>query len=108
MEGAVLADSFFADSQNPLVRNFVTRYRVKFNETPTAFAAQAYEATQLVLDAILKGALTGRALRESLKTVKNAPGLFGPLSMSPSGYLERRYVLLQVKGGKFMAMATLP
>ena len=108
VEGAVLADSFFADSQNPLVRNFVARYRVKFNETPTAFAAQAYEATQLVLDAILKGALTGRALRESLKTVKNAPGLFGPLSMSPSGYLERRYVLLQVKGGKFMAMANLP
>jgi branched-chain amino acid transport system substrate-binding protein len=104
VEGVLFADSFFVDSPNPAVRNFVGRYRAQFNEAPTAFAAQAYEATQLVLDAILKGATTGRALRDALKKVKNAPGLLGPLSMSPTGYLERQYVLIQVRGGKFMAM----
>ena len=30
-----------------------------------------------------------------------------PLSMSPTGYLERRYVMIQVKGGKFMALPEL-
>jgi branched-chain amino acid transport system substrate-binding protein len=104
VEGVLFADSFFVDSTNPAVRSFADRYRTQFNEAPTAFAAQAYEATQLVLDAILKGATTGRALREALKKVKNAPGLVGPLSMSPTGYLERRYVMIQVKGGKFMAL----
>jgi ABC-type branched-subunit amino acid transport system substrate-binding protein/predicted negative regulator of RcsB-dependent stress response len=104
VENTVFADSFFMDSPNPVVRNFVDRYRARFNEPPTAFAAQAYEATQLVLDAILKGATTGRAIRESLKKVKNFPGLSGPLSMTPAGYLERRYSLIQVKGGRFMAI----
>jgi len=104
VEGTLFADSFFVDSQNPVMRNFVDRYRARFHETPTAFAAQAYEATRLILDAILKGATTGKTIRESLGRLKNAPGLAGPLSMNPGGYLERRYILIQVKGGRLVAM----
>ncbi len=104
VEEAIFADSFFADSPDPAVRNFVERYRKHFQQPPTAFAAQAYEATRLVLDGILKGATTGRALRESIKNVKNAPGLIGPLTMNPAGYLERRYVLIQVKNGRLVPL----
>ncbi len=104
VEEAIFADSFFADSPDPAVRNFVEQYRKHFQQPPTAFAAQAYEATRLVLDGILKGATTGRALRESIKNVKNAPGLIGPLTMNPAGYLERRYVLIQVKNGRLVPL----
>ena len=104
VEEAIFADSFFVDSPDPAVRNFVEQYRKHFQQPPTAFAAQAYEATRLVLDGILKGATTGRALRESLKNVKNAPGLIGPLTMNPAGYLERRYVLIQVKNGRLVPL----
>jgi len=101
VEGAVFADSFSMDSPDPTVRNFVERYVKRFQQPPSGFAAQAFEATKLVLDAILKGATTGRALRESLKNTKNAPGLVGPLTMTPAGNLERRYAIIQVKNGKF-------
>src|SRR5881409_1465410 len=104
VEEAIFADSFFADSPDPAVRNFVEQYRKHFQQPPTAFAAQAYETTKLVLDGILKGATTGRALRESLKYVKNAPGLIGSLTMNPAGYLERRYVLIQVKNGRLVPL----
>jgi branched-chain amino acid transport system substrate-binding protein len=104
VEEAIFADSFFVDSPDPAVRNFVEQYRKRFQQPPTAFAAQAYEATKLVLDGILKGATTGRALRESIKNVKNAPGLVGPLTMNPAGYLERRYVLIQVKNGRLVPL----
>jgi ABC-type branched-subunit amino acid transport system substrate-binding protein len=104
VEGAVFADSFFVDSPDPAVRNFVARYQKRFQAPPTAFAAQAYEATQLVLDGILKGATTGRALRESVQNAKNVPGLVGPLTMSPAGIAERRYALIQVKNGKLISV----
>jgi branched-chain amino acid transport system substrate-binding protein len=104
VEGTVFADSFFVDNPNPVVRDFVNRYRARFHEAPTAFAAQAYEATQLILNAVLNGATTGKAIRESLRRVKDAPGLSGPLTMNPAGYLERRYTLIQVKGGRLMAL----
>ena len=108
VEGAIFADSFFVDNPNPVVRNFVDRYRARFHEAPTAFAAHAYEATQLILNAVLKGATTGKAIRESLRNVKNAPGLSGPLSMNAAGYLERRYTLIQVKGGRLTALPDTP
>src|SRR5437667_12542698 len=50
VEEAIFADSFFMDSPDPGVRNFVEQYRKRFQQQPTAFAAQAYEATRLVLD----------------------------------------------------------
>jgi ABC-type branched-subunit amino acid transport system substrate-binding protein/predicted negative regulator of RcsB-dependent stress response len=102
VEDAIFADSFSVDSLDPSVRDFVGRYVKRFQEPPTAFAAQAYEATRLALDAIRRGATTGRALRESLKSVKNLPGLAGPLTMSPAGHLERLYGIIQVKNGKFV------
>ncbi|MBI3809832.1 MAG: penicillin-binding protein activator [Nitrospirae bacterium] len=104
VEGAVFADSFSMDSPDPAVRNFVERYVKRFQQPPSGFAAQAFEATKLVLDAILKGATTGRALRESLKNTKNAPGLVGPLTMTAAGNLERRYAISQVKNGKFTSV----
>jgi ABC-type branched-subunit amino acid transport system substrate-binding protein len=104
VEGAVFADSFSVDSPDPIVRNFVERYKKRFQAPPTAFAAQAYEATRLVVDAILKGATTGRALRESVKNARNVPGLVGPLTMSPAGHLERHYTLIQVKNGRFASV----
>jgi ABC-type branched-subunit amino acid transport system substrate-binding protein len=104
VEDAIFADSFFVDSPDPAVRNFVEQYQKRFQQPPTAFAAQAYEATRLVLDGILMGATTGSALRENIKNVKNVPGLIGPLTMNPAGYLERRYVLIQVKNGKFVPL----
>lgn len=104
VEDAVFADSFSMDSPDPAVRNFVERYVKHFQQPPSGFAAQAFEATKLVLDAILKGATTGRALRESLKNTKNAPGLVGPLTMTAAGNLERRYAIIQVKNGKFTSV----
>jgi ABC-type branched-subunit amino acid transport system substrate-binding protein/predicted negative regulator of RcsB-dependent stress response len=107
VEAAIFADSFFVDSPDPAVRNFVEQYRKRFQQLPTAFAAQAYEATNLVLEGILKGATTGRALRETVTNVKTAPGLIGPLTMNPAGYLERRYVLIQVKHGRLAPLMDL-
>jgi ABC-type branched-subunit amino acid transport system substrate-binding protein/predicted negative regulator of RcsB-dependent stress response len=104
VEGAVFADSFSMDSPDPAVQNFVERYVKRFQQPPTSFGAQAFEATKLALDAILKGATTGRALRESLKNAKNVPGLVGPLTMTPAGSLERRYAIIQVKNGKFVSV----
>lgn len=108
VEDAVFADSFSVDSPDPAVRDFVERYVRRFQEPPTAFAAQAYEATRLALDAIRKGATTGRTLREHLKSVKNLPGLAGTLTMSPTGHLERPYGIMQVKNGKFVSAPVVP
>ncbi|MBI3603448.1 MAG: penicillin-binding protein activator [Nitrospirae bacterium] len=104
VDGGVFVDGLFADSQDPTVKDFVERYRRRYQTTPTLFAAQAYEATRVVLDAIRKGAASGKAVRDYLAKQPDLPTLNGPASFGPSGTLDRRPFLIQIKHGKFVPL----
>lgn len=104
MEGSVFADGLLPDSQDPVVRDFVERYRRRFQTNPSLFSAQAYDATRLVLEAIRKGANSGRGVRDQFLKLQDLPSLGGPASFGPGGTLDRRVFLIQVKHGKFVAL----
>jgi ABC-type branched-subunit amino acid transport system substrate-binding protein/predicted negative regulator of RcsB-dependent stress response len=101
IDGAVFVDGFFADSPNPNVQDFVDRYKKRFQNSPTLFALQGYEAAQFVIEAIKKGATTGEAIREYLTAQQDLPALAGPASFSQDGTLNRPLFLIQVKHGRF-------
>lgn len=104
IDGSVFADGLFLDSPDPAVREFVDRYRRKFQANPTVFAAQAYDAARVVLDSIKKGASSGKAVREHLLKDQDLPSLGGPAAFGPGGALERRIFLIQVKQGKLVQL----
>ncbi|HHY91704.1 MAG TPA: ABC transporter substrate-binding protein, partial [Firmicutes bacterium] len=54
VEGAVFTAGFYSGDTSPGVQNFVAAYKAKFNEEPDMFAAQAYDAAKMVLEAIQK------------------------------------------------------
>jgi len=104
VEGSVFVDGLFPDSPDPAMHDFVERYRRQFQATPSLFAAQAYDATRLVLEAIKRGASSGRGVRDVLLKQQDLPTLGGPTAFGPTGTLERRAVLVQVKHGKFVQL----
>jgi ABC-type branched-subunit amino acid transport system substrate-binding protein/predicted negative regulator of RcsB-dependent stress response len=104
VEGSVFVDGFFPDSPDPAMHDFVERYRRRFQSTPSLFAAQAYDATRLVLEAIKRGASSGKGIRDVLLKQQDLPTLGGPAAFGPTGTLERRAVLVQVKHGKFVQL----
>jgi branched-chain amino acid transport system substrate-binding protein len=105
LDGGIFVDGFFLDSPDPAIREFVERYRRRYQANPTLFAAQAYDAARLVLEAVRHGATTGEAVREQLArgsdpTVHGAPpGPFGP-----TGVMTRRLFVLQVKQNRFIQL----
>lgn len=101
IDGAVFVDGFFRDSPTPQVREFVERYRRRYQATPSLFAAQAYDAARMVLEALRQGASSGRAVRDQLLQLQDFPSLGGPAVFGPGGTLQRRALLIQVKSGKF-------
>jgi branched-chain amino acid transport system substrate-binding protein len=101
IDGAVFVDGFFVDSPNPNVQDFVDRYKKRFQNSPTLFAMQGYEAAKFVIEAIKKGAATGDAIREYLTAQQDLPALAGPASFSQDGTLNRALFLIQVKHGRF-------
>lgn len=102
MEGGIFVDGFFVDSPNPTVQDFVERYRRRFQVPPSLFAAQAYDAATVVLEAVHKGATSGESVREYLATQHDLPTLTGPAGFDPDGTLNRRVHLIQVKHGRFV------
>ena len=108
IEGSVFVDGFFADSPNPMVQEFVERYRRRYQSTPTLFAAQGYDAARLVLEALRKGATSGESVRDYLLLHHDLPTLAGPTDFSPEGTLNRRVFVIQVKQGKLIQVESTP
>ena len=104
IEGATFVDGFFLDSPDPNVQDFVERYQRRFQSNPSLFAAQAYDATRLVLEAVRKGATSGEEVQNQLMLLNDLPTLGGPAGFGPGGNLERRVFVIQVKKGKFVQL----
>lgn len=104
IDGGIFVDGFFLDSPDPGILEFVERYRRRYQSDPTLFAAQAYDATRLVLDAIQNGATSGTAVRDQLLKRQDLPTLSGPASFAAGGTLNRRVYVLQVQRGKLIQL----
>jgi ABC-type branched-subunit amino acid transport system substrate-binding protein/predicted negative regulator of RcsB-dependent stress response len=102
IDGAVFVDGFFADSPNPNVQDFVDHYKKRFQNSPTLFAMQGYEAAKFIIEALKKGAASGEAIREYLTAQQDLPALAGPASFAQDGTLNRPLFLIQVKHGRFI------
>jgi ABC-type branched-subunit amino acid transport system substrate-binding protein/predicted negative regulator of RcsB-dependent stress response len=102
IEGDVFVDGFFADSADPTIHDFVVRYRLRHQADPTSFAAHAYDATRVVLDAVTRGATSGRAIRDQLMRSPDLPALSGPAAFGSNGSLDRKLFVIEIKKGKFV------
>lgn len=98
----MFVDGFFLDSPHPTSQDFVNRYQQRYQGKPSLFAAQAYDATQLVVDAIRRGATSAREVHIHLSRAQDLPTLTGPAHVNAQGVLNRRLFVLQVKQGKIV------
>ncbi|MGH7231853.1 MAG: penicillin-binding protein activator, partial [Nitrospiraceae bacterium] len=104
IDGSIFVDGFFIDSPDQNVREFVDRYRRRYQSDPSLFSAQAYDAMRVVLEAIRKGASSGQAVYEQLVTTTDLPALTGTAAFGPGGVLNRRLFIIYVKGGKLVQL----
>jgi ABC-type branched-subunit amino acid transport system substrate-binding protein len=97
VQGALFVDPFWAGSQNPPIREFVGRFKARFDETPTILEAQAYDAMRILLDTLRRERPTSReALRQALSQIQAFPGLTGPVAFSPEREALRSMLLLTI------------
>jgi branched-chain amino acid transport system substrate-binding protein len=100
--GQALAGDFFsshfsADDQDPQVRRFVADYRRLFNSTPDAFAATAYDAARIMLDAVARSrSLERTAIRDSLSQTKDFPGVTGTITFDPARNAVKPVVIIRI------------
>ncbi len=101
VEGALFVDSFWAESPTPKIREFVERFRGRFDDAPTVLEAEAYDALRILLDTLRRARPASReALRAELARVRGFPGLTGPFAFTADREPDRPLLLLTVEGRK--------
>jgi branched-chain amino acid transport system substrate-binding protein len=107
-EGAISGSPWFLDDPNAKNQAFVKAYSKKFGAAPDQFSAQAYDAMNIMAEAIKTLKLSGSiekdrtALRDALPKLKNFTGVGGPFSFNENRDAEQKGRVLTIKNGKFV------
>lgn len=102
LDGSYITGLFSANDPEPAVRKFNSDYEARFGGQPDTSAALAYDATNLVADAIKRASSTDSAkLRDALAQTKDYKGLTGAISFNPERNAVKPTQILKIQGGKF-------
>ena len=101
VEGGYFSNHYSPDDTRPEVVAWVKKYREKHGQTPDALATLAYDATNLLLEAIRK-ANSGNPvkIREALASIKGFKGVTGESAMDENGNAVKSAVILQIVNGR--------
>jgi branched-chain amino acid transport system substrate-binding protein len=72
VEGAAFISAFSPEDPNPLTKDFVTKYKAKFNVNPNSNAVLAYEAMKIVLKGVQDAEkIDGQGVRDAMAKIKD-------------------------------------
>ncbi len=111
-EGHVIGGEYDENYDTPKNKAFVKNYNelVKKNNDPynIMFAALAYDATSMILDAMKKNGPTSEGIRKYVGEVKDFDGVTGKLSFDKDHDVQRAgpagIYVLEVKDGKYVTV----
>ena len=102
-EGVVFARPYYnPESQDPKVKSFVEYFTKKYNMVPGVYAAHAYDALRIVVEAIRKGGYSAEGIKTALYSIKDFPGVTGNTSFDEDGDVEKPIQIMEVKQGRFV------
>jgi ABC-type branched-subunit amino acid transport system substrate-binding protein/TolA-binding protein len=103
VQGAVIAEGFFAESPLPRVVNFVKNYQSVFQRSPGYLEAQAYDTAWILCQATNNPKTASRmTLRSTLAAIAGFPGVTGTTSFDENGDVRKETYLLQIQGKRFI------
>lgn len=96
LKNTFLSNHYSADNPAPEIQNFVKAYKAKFNTTPDAIAALAYDAAKILADAIKRAGGTDSAkLKDAINSTKDFAGVTGKITLDASRNAVKPAVVLE-------------
>ncbi len=103
--GTDLNGSYFTNHYSPFdtapnVVKFVNDYKKRYNSTPDALAATAYDAANIMFDAIKRAkSLSGTDIRDALQATNAFPGVTGTVTFNQNRDAVKPIVMIEIKDG---------
>ncbi|MBO8159660.1 ABC transporter substrate-binding protein [Thermosyntropha sp.] len=101
LNNTYFTNHYSVQDQNPKVQKFVKAYKEKYNKEPDAFAALAYDAVQLLAQAIKDANSTNpEDIKNALENIKDFEGVTGRMSIDEQHNPVKAGVIIEFKDGK--------
>lgn len=104
VEGAVFSSVFDPNNPAGVVQDFVARYQGAYATAPTSFAAQGFDAVNLIALQMRRGAQAPGDVRAGLATTELYPGVSGVTSIAADGDARKRPFLIEIRGGETISL----
>lgn len=109
VEGMLITQSFLPDSPDARVRDFVAKYRQRYNENPIPHAAQAYDAVYILADAVKRAnSVAPSALREAISQTTGLQLVTeSPKFIENGDDVGKRVLITKIQDGKFVLVEAI-
>ena len=96
LNNTYISNHYSGDNPDPIVQNFVSTYKTRFNRDPDAIAALAYDAIKVLADSLTRAQSTeGPKLRDAIAAA-DVPGVTGRLKMNAKRNVDKPAVVQEV------------
>lgn len=101
-EGTIVTNMHWdPKSDDPIVRNFVSKFKAKFNKEAEVYAAAGYDCLKVVALAIEKGGYRSEGIKNALYQIRDFSGVTGVISFDIYGEVKKEYDMFVVKNREF-------
>jgi branched-chain amino acid transport system substrate-binding protein len=105
VQGAIMVDGFFAESDSQKVKDFVGMFEETFNEKPGFIEAVGYDTAMMLFQLISRGEIQSRIeLKDEIMNFANFQGVTGITSFDNTGNVHKELYLLKINGDKFVEL----
>ncbi|MCC7430941.1 ABC transporter substrate-binding protein [bacterium] len=108
LEGAFYVEHFSHKDPNPVVQDFVKKYKAKYNSEPDGMSALGYDSAKLMADAMTRaGSTEGEKVRDALAQTQGFQGVTGTVNIDAERNASKSAVILQIRNGEHEFFATV-
>ena len=105
VQGAIMVDGFFAESNSKKVKDFVNIFEETFDEKPGFIEAVAYDTAMILFNLVSRNDIQSRSqVKDEIMNLRNFHGLTGETSFDPIGNAQKKLYLLQIERDIFIEL----
>jgi branched-chain amino acid transport system substrate-binding protein len=105
VQGAIIPDGYFGESDSPVVQKFTADFEETFQEKPDYIEAVVFDSAMMLFHAVSRPYIRYRTeIRDELLALDNFPGVTGLTRFDENGEVVKELHLLRIKGKRFVEL----
>jgi branched-chain amino acid transport system substrate-binding protein len=108
LDGSFFSNHYTDENPDPVIQDFVKKYKAAYGSVPDALAALGYDAANVAIDAIGRAKdLTGPSIRDAIEQTKGFPGVAGTITLDADHNPVKSAVVIGIVKNKAKYVATV-